>query len=86
MANQLEVLAFIAIAHEQDERAARLLGAAEALREKIHIQMSQFERVEYDQQVSELRNGLDEKVFSNLWSEGRLMTMEQAIQFGLEQE
>jgi hypothetical protein len=60
------------------------LGAAEALREKIHIQMSHFERIEYDKQVAELRNGMDEKSFSNLWSEGRLMTMEQAIQVALD--
>jgi len=84
VANQLEFLAFIAIVHEQVERAARLLGAAEALREKIHIPMSHFERIEYDKQVTGLRNGMDEEVFSNLWSEGRVMTMEQAIQSALE--
>jgi len=84
VANQLEVLAFIAIAHAQAERAARLLGAAESLREKIHISMSQFERIEYDKAVAELRIGMDGKAFSNLWSEGRLITMEQAIQFALD--
>jgi hypothetical protein len=84
VANQLESLAFIAITHEEGERAARLLGAAEALREKINIEMSHFERIEYTQQVTDLRNGMDEKAFSNLWSEGRAMTMEQAIQFALE--
>ena len=84
VANQLEFLAYIAIAHGQGERAARLLGAAEALREKINIQMSPFERIEYDKQVAELRNGMDEKSFSNLWSEGRLTTMEQAIQSALD--
>jgi hypothetical protein len=84
VANQLECLAFIAIAHEQAERAAKLLGAAEALREKINIPMSPFERVEYDKLVAELRKGVDEKAFSNLWSEGRGMTMEQAIQSALD--
>jgi predicted ATPase/class 3 adenylate cyclase len=84
VANQLESLAFIASAHAQGERAVRLLGAAEALREKINIQMSQFERIEYDKQITELRNSMDEKAFSNLWSEGRLMTMEQAVQFALD--
>ncbi len=83
VANQLECLAFIAIAHEQGERAARLLGAAEALREKINIPMSPFERVEYDKQVADLRSGLDEKTFASLWAEGRAMTMEQAIHFAL---
>ena len=84
VANQLECLAFIAIAHNQDARAARLFGAAEALREKVYIQMSQFERIEYDKQVTELRNGMDDKAFSNLWAEGRVMTMDQAVQFALQ--
>ncbi len=84
VANQLESLAFIASANDQVERAARLLGAAEALREKINIQMSQFERSEYDRQVAGLRICLAEPVFSNLWSEGRLMTMEQAIQLAVD--
>ncbi len=66
------------------ERATRLLGAAEALREEINIQMSQFERTEYDQQISGLQRAMDETAFSDLWSEGRLMTMEQAVQLALE--
>jgi hypothetical protein len=81
VANQLEFFAFIAIAHKQDERAARLLGAAEALREKIKIQMSPFERIEYDKQVSDLRGRMPEKAFSTWWAEGRRMPMEQAVTF-----
>ena len=46
--------------------------------------MSQFERTEYDQQVTGLHRGMDETAFSDLWSEGRLMTMEQAVQLALE--
>ncbi len=81
VANQLEFFAFIAMAHKQDDRAARLLGAAEVLREKINIQMSPFERIEYDQQVSDLRGRMPEKAFSSLWAEGRRMPMEQAVTF-----
>ena len=40
VANQLECFAFIAKAHEQPERAIKLLGAAEGLREIINIDMS----------------------------------------------
>lgn len=83
VANQLESLAFIAIARKQGVRAVRLLGAAQALREKVNIQMSPFERIEYDKQVTELRNSMEEKSFLNLWSDGRLMTMEQAVQYAL---
>ncbi|MDH5643608.1 MAG: adenylate/guanylate cyclase domain-containing protein, partial [Gemmatimonadota bacterium] len=80
VANQLECLAFIAKVREQPEHAAKLFGAAEILREKINIQMSQFEQVEYDQQVKELRAGMNESEFASAWAEGRSMTMEQAIQ------
>ncbi len=86
VANQLEFFAFIAIAHKEDKRAARLLGAAEALREKINIQMSPFERVEYDQQVSGLRSRMPETAFSTLWAQGRLLPMEQAVALALEKE
>jgi predicted ATPase/class 3 adenylate cyclase len=84
VANQLESLAFISHAHGNCECAVQLLGAAEALRENINIAMSQYERSEYDNQVSELRSSMDEKVFSNLWSEGRRMTMDQAVQLALD--
>jgi hypothetical protein len=84
VANQLECFAFIAKAHEQPGRAARLLGAAEALRELIDIDMSQMERVEYEREVSDLKANMNEKAFASLWVEGRAMTMEQAIQVALE--
>ena len=78
--------AFVAIAHGQAERAAALLGAVEALREKINIPMSNLERIEYDKQVAGLRSGMNEKAFSNLWAEGRSMTVEQAIALALKEE
>lgn len=84
VANQLECFAFIARTHAQSERAVKLLGAAEALRETIQIDMSQLERVEYEREVSDLKANLDEKVFAQLWSLGRSMTMDEAIELALE--
>jgi hypothetical protein len=86
VAHQLESLAFIAIAQGQLERAARLLGAAEALREKINIQMSPAEQVEYGAQVAKLRLALDASRCTSLWNEGSKMTMDQAIQFAVKPE
>ena len=83
IAHQLECFAFIAIAQEYGERAVKLLGAAEALREISNSRMTPQERSEYDKQVADLRAGMDEKIFASLWVEGRSMTMEQAIQFAL---
>jgi len=84
VANQFECFAFIARAHEQPERALRLLGAAEALRELIHIDMSDMERVEYEREVNDLKTNMDGKMFASLWEEGRSMTMEQAIELALQ--
>jgi predicted ATPase/class 3 adenylate cyclase len=84
IAHQLECFAFIAITEEELQRAAQLLGAAEALREKVDAPMTDYERVEYDRSVAQLRSMLDEAKFNTLWAEGRTMTLEQAIQLALE--
>lgn len=86
VANQLECYAFIAKAQEQPERAVKLLGAAEALREVIAIDMSQLERVEYEREVADLRVNMDEKGFAQLWALGRSMTMDEAIELALEEK
>ncbi|HXQ33447.1 MAG TPA: hypothetical protein VN843_05445, partial [Anaerolineales bacterium] len=85
IANQLECFAFIAKAQEQPERAAKLFGAAEALREKINIAMTPQERNEYDLEIADLRANMDEKVFASHLAEGRSLTMEQAVDFALEE-
>lgn len=83
IAHQLECFAFIAIAQEHGERAVKLLGAAEALREASNSRMTPQERIEYDKQVADLQAGIDEKIITSLWAEGRSMTLEQAIEFAL---
>ena len=84
LAHELECFAFIASAQNQTQRAAHLLGVAEALRESIDSPMPAHERVEYDQNVSAMRAQMDAQAFGVAWTEGRAMTMEQAIQFALE--
>jgi len=83
IANQLECFAFIAITEEEPQRALKLLGAAEALREKIGSPMANYEVMEYDKEVAQLRAMLPEEGFNTPWAEGKSMTMEQAIQFAL---
>ena len=83
IANQLECYAFIAIIEEEPHRAAKLLGAAEALREKAQTPMADYERGEYNQSVTRLRSMLAEAEFNTLRDEGRSMTMEQAIGLAL---
>ena len=60
IAHQLECFGFLAIHDEEPQRAAKLFGTAEAVREKIQARMTDYERVEYDQAVTHLRSMLAE--------------------------
>jgi hypothetical protein len=84
IAHQLECFGSVAKVEEQGQRAARLFGAAEALREKIDIPMTAMEHMEYEREISDLKAGMDEKVFTSAWAEGRALTMDQAIDFALD--
>ncbi len=84
IANQLECFAFVSLAQRQLHRAARLFGAAEALREKINTDMTSFERLEYEQSLAQLRSQLAEAELNSSWAEGRALSMEQAILLALE--
>ncbi len=84
IANQLECFAFVSLAQNQPRRAATLLGAAEALRERISTAMTNWEHIEYDQAATQLHFSLNEAEWNAHWSAGRAMPMEQAIQFALE--
>jgi predicted ATPase/class 3 adenylate cyclase len=83
IAHQLECFGFLAISNEEPHRAAKLFAAAEALREKAQSPMSDYERIEYDQSIAQLRAMLVGAEFNALWAEGRSLTMEQAIQLAL---
>jgi predicted ATPase/class 3 adenylate cyclase len=83
IAHQLECFGFLAIHDEEPQRAPKLFGTAEALRERIQSPMTDYERVEYDQAVAQVRSLLTEAEFNALWAEGRSMSMEQAIEYSL---
>ena len=79
----LEDFGNLAVAQAQPALAARLLGAAEALREAISAPLTPDSRVEYDQSVDAIRSQVDEMTFSQAWDEGREMTLEQAVEYAL---
>jgi hypothetical protein len=83
IAHELECFAFLAIAEEEPQRAANLLGAAEALRERIKASMQYLEHLEYEDAITRLRTMLMEEELNSLWTEGRTFSMEQAIKFAL---
>lgn len=84
IAHQLECFAHIAQAQGDGGRAARLYGAAEALRAKIVIPMTPKEKRDYDLRVADLLAGADEKGIASAWAEGREMSMDQAIAYALQ--
>jgi predicted ATPase/DNA-binding SARP family transcriptional activator len=67
-------------------RAARLWGAAEALREQMGTYLSQFDLAQsrYEQGLADVRAALSEASFDAAWAEGRTMSAEQAIEYAIE--
>ncbi|MGE5265198.1 MAG: AfsR/SARP family transcriptional regulator [Acidobacteriota bacterium] len=77
-------LAGLATMLGKHEQAARLLGATEASFEALGRIMDTADQKEYDQYLSMVREHFDEKTFKAAWMEGRAMTLDQAIDYGLE--
>ena len=66
-------------------RAARLWGAAEALRERMGMSLSRFDLAQsgYEQDLAAVISALSEASFDAAWSEGRDMSSEEAIEYAL---
>jgi non-specific serine/threonine protein kinase len=79
-------VAGVASSQGRPVRAARLWGAAEALREAsgLHL-LSAFQRSHYDYEghLAAARSLLDEAAWTAAWAEGRAMTPEQAVEYAL---
>ncbi len=68
---------------ESAQRAARLLGAADALLERNAIQLEVTDLADYQRNVAMVRAKLDEIAFTAAWMEGQAMTLAQAIDYAL---
>ena len=79
IASGLEGLAGVAAAQGEPEWAARLWGAAEALREVMGAPIPPVSRSVYEHAVMAARAQLGEDAFIAAWSEGRTMTPEQVL-------
>jgi tetratricopeptide (TPR) repeat protein len=80
----LEAVASLAVAQGEAERAGRLYAAAERSREAKGTPLTPSERKEYERYFTAARAALGEQSFAAAWSEGRAMTLEQAIEYALE--
>ncbi len=80
----LEGLVSLAVVENQPERAARLLGWADAIRETIGDSRPAVEQTAVDGDVAAIRAHLDGATFAAAYAAGRSMTTEQAIAYALE--
>lgn len=86
VAHQLECFGYMAIALEEPERAAKLIGAAQALRERVHSQSTvPWEKAEYAQAMAQLTEMLGEPARDAAMAEGRKMSVEEAVAFAREE-
>jgi hypothetical protein len=81
LAEALEGVAHLLVAESKcaATRPARLLGAAERLRERIARPLQPHERADHGASVQAARAILGEAAFAAAWAEGRALSPEQAI-------
>ena len=65
-------------------RAARMLGAAAALRESWNIPLPPVEHADLDRVIAAVRAGLGEKAFTGVWAAGRALPLDEAVAEALE--
>src|SRR5262249_30763010 len=82
----LEGLAKVAAATGDPERAVRLLGAAEQLRQAIGASPSVPEAAEHGRLVASLQAAQGEAAFATAWAEGQALPLEQTIMCALDEE
>jgi predicted ATPase/DNA-binding SARP family transcriptional activator len=66
------------------QKATRLLGATSVMREKLGLPLASIDKRDWEGAVGMMRGVLKEPRFASLWEDGRVMTLEQAIAYALE--
>ena len=79
IASSLEGWAGVEVAQGQPMWAARLWGAAEALREAIRAPLPPIERADYERAVAAACRSLGEQAFAAAWAQGRSMSLDQVL-------
>jgi predicted ATPase len=75
----------IAVAQGKFERAAILMSAVTTLLSSIGLRLLFVDKIEYDRNLTLLQEKLEEKTFARFWAKGMGMTLEQTIEFALEE-
>jgi predicted ATPase/DNA-binding SARP family transcriptional activator len=84
IAKSLAVFANLAATQNQPERAVRLWGAEEALRQTLGFPLSANRQKAYDRNLTAAREALGEETYAAAWEQGRAMTLEHAIEEALQ--
>jgi len=77
-------MAGVAVLDEEPERATRLWGAAEALRQSIGARHAPAARATREKLIAKAREQLGDEAFDAAWAKGQAMTAEQAIELAVE--
>ena len=75
----IEGIAYAVAAEGRPRQAARLRGAASALRARLHDPIRPSQRAEYDQALATLRDALGAEAFDAVWAEGAALSFDEAI-------
>lgn len=77
----LEELAAVAAGQKHTAYAARLYGAAAALRKDTGVPLQSSDRAQYERLLATVRAQLDTDTFAAMWAEGQSMPLEQAVAY-----
>jgi tetratricopeptide (TPR) repeat protein len=80
----LEGMASLYIATDKPERAARLIGLADAVRKKIKDARPNLEQADADKIIAACLAKMGEVAFSEIYEEGETMTMDEALAYASE--
>jgi len=85
IADGIELLASVFVIDQQPQRAARLLGAAEALRQSSGADLFPYQAADYERSLQALHPQLDDVALKTCWAEGKAMNAKQAVEYALEE-
>jgi predicted ATPase/class 3 adenylate cyclase/DNA-binding CsgD family transcriptional regulator len=81
IADTLECLARLASDAGRQREAARLFGAAEAIRRRTGVARFKVWNAAYEASVAALRDAMDDNDFDSAWAEGAALSTEEAIAY-----
>lgn len=79
----LEALAMVAVGQQRRSRAARLWGAAAALRETAGMPVPAIDLPRYEREVQQAKVEADDREWEMAWKQGALMGPEKAVTYAL---